>query len=259
MSSTLRCLEVLQLLADKPYELSVTEAAKRLGIAKASAHRLLTTLVEGGFAEQDPGTNRYHVAGRALWVGTSYLRRSALYRSSFLLLQDLARRIDAPAYLGVREDNAVMFLCAAGFPSAIHNFANVGDRRPLHATSIGKALMAELPAAETDRILRETGYRWTENTIVSLADMLRELELVRQRGYATANEEWLPGHRAVAAPVRGPRGDIVAAVNVGGPADLFEEKQIGRYGRAVADTAVKISMQLGYRLESSRASFPARR
>ena len=96
MSSTVRCLKVLELLADEPFELSFTELAARLDVPKASAHRLCTTLIAAKLITQDRVTRRYMLSSHALWIGSGYLRHSAIYRAAFFPMQELARSYRAP-------------------------------------------------------------------------------------------------------------------------------------------------------------------
>src|ERR1700759_23075 len=92
MSSTIRCLKMLELLADEPFELSFSELAARLDIPKASAHRLCTTLIEANLIKQEPATRRYRLSSHSLWIGSGYLRPSPLYRAAFFPMQELARQ-----------------------------------------------------------------------------------------------------------------------------------------------------------------------
>src|SRR5947209_7703322 len=140
MVSALRCLHALELMADTPFELGVSELANQLSIAKTTAHRLLDALCRAGFVRRDALSRRYRLSGKSLWVGTGFLRNSSLYNCSFLLMEQLAMKVEGSVHLGIYEDDAVLFLHSVGSPSSMHLFAHVGDRRPLHATATGKAL-----------------------------------------------------------------------------------------------------------------------
>ena len=103
MSSTLRCLKMLELLAEEPFELSFSELAARLDIPKASAHRLCTTLIEANLITQEPATRRYMLNSHALWIGSGYLRHSPLYRAAFFPMQELARQVPGTVQLYATE------------------------------------------------------------------------------------------------------------------------------------------------------------
>jgi hypothetical protein len=108
MSSTLRCFQVLELLAEEPFELTVSDIAEVLAMPRASAHRLCATLVEGGFVEQVASNKRYRLTSKSLWVGSGYLRHSAIYRAAFFPMQELAKQIPGTAQLGVYSEGKVL-------------------------------------------------------------------------------------------------------------------------------------------------------
>src|ERR1017187_2262592 len=110
MSSTLRCLKLLELLSDEPFEWSFTDLAAKLEIPKASAHRLCTTLIEANLIVQEPVTRRYMLCSHALWVGSGYLRHSPIYRAAFFPMQDLARQVPGTVQLGVLDQDYVLFI-----------------------------------------------------------------------------------------------------------------------------------------------------
>ena len=93
MTSTLRCFRVLELLAEEPFELSVSDIAEILSMPRASAHRLCATLAEGGLVEHVLPHKRYRLTPKLLWVGSGYLRHSAIYRAAFFPMQELAKQI----------------------------------------------------------------------------------------------------------------------------------------------------------------------
>lgn len=101
MTSTLRCFQVLELLAEDPFELSVSDISELLSMPRASAHRLCKTLVEGGFIDLVPASKRYRLTPKSLWVGSGYLRHSSIYHAAFFPMQSLAKQIPGTAQLGV--------------------------------------------------------------------------------------------------------------------------------------------------------------
>ena len=137
MTSTLRCMKVLELLADEPFELSFTELAARLKIPKASAHRLCATLLEANLITQEPVTRRYMLNSHALWIGSGYVRHSPAYRAAFFPMQELARQFRGTVQLGVLDKDYVIFIHSVGYSGAPDAFADVGLRRPLNATASG--------------------------------------------------------------------------------------------------------------------------
>jgi IclR family transcriptional regulator, acetate operon repressor len=245
VSSALRCFELLEVLAQPPYEHGVKEVAEATGLAMASAHRGLATLVEAGFAEQDASTRRYRVAGKALWTGAAFLRRSAVYHAAFFVIQDLARDVDGLVHLGVLDSGTVLYLHTVGKVRSASLCADTGDRRPVHSTALGKAMLAYQPLDAVERAMVNAP-RFTPRTITALDDMQRELALVRTAGVAIDEEEGAAGLRCAAAPIFGPGGHLEGAMSIA-TNGLPIETVRGPYAMLVREATLRISVQLGYR------------
>jgi DNA-binding IclR family transcriptional regulator len=129
----------------------------------------------------------------------------------------------------------------------------VGQRTPLHCTSNGKVLLAYASDAERDRLLGAPLARLTARTITDVRTLRAQLSEIRARGYAQTLEELEEGLNAVAAPVRGMSGDLVAALSVSGPAFRMRAVDLPRIGRLTVDAALAISRRLGYVDRGARA------
>jgi DNA-binding IclR family transcriptional regulator len=219
MSSTLRCFKVLELLAEEPFELSVSDTAEKLSMPRASAHRLCATLVEGGFVEPVPSSKRYRLTPKSLWVGSGYLRHSAIYRAAFFPMQALAKQIPGTAQLGILSEGKVLFIHSVGYPGSTEAFADVGLRRALHATASGKLFLAEMLVEEVERLMAHGVEKYTERTAVSFSRIKEELIQIAANGYAVNDEELIPGYLVLAAPVLDSSGSTVAAISITMPAD----------------------------------------
>lgn len=254
MSSTLRCFRVLEALAAEPYELSLSAICTAQELPKASAHRLMATLVESGFVEQDEHTRRYRLSGKALWVGGGYLRHSALYRAAFPILQELSGRIEGMAHLAAWDSGSVLYLHTVGPPSSLYLFADTGERRPIHATALGKAMLAFRPEADFERIFDGPLESYTPTTITSREAMRAELEVIRREGYAFDDEEGVAGLRCVAAPVWDRNGVACGAVSASGAAAKVIGDERARRADILREVGLRISVQLGYRPKTANLS-----
>jgi DNA-binding IclR family transcriptional regulator len=246
MSSTVRCLKVLELLADEPFELSFTELATRLDVPKASAHRLCTTLIEAKLITQEPGTRRYMLSSHALWIGSGYLRHSAIYRAAFFPMQELARQLPGTVQLGVLSEDYVLFIHSVGYSGAPDAFADVGLRRQLNATASGKIFLSCMPAEEVDRIMSKCTKKYTSSTITSLARMKQEITAVKKMGYARNVEELLPGYWVLAAGVVGRDNRPIAAISITLPLQDFTAERETAIATLLKETARKTSLQFGH-------------
>lgn len=263
MSSTLRCFKVLELLAEEPFELSVSDIAEILGMPRASVHRLCTTLVEGGFIEHVAAYKRYRLTPKSLWVGSGYLRHSAIYRAAFFPMQTLAKQIPGTTQLGVLSEGKVLFIYSVGYPGSTEAFTDVGLRRDLHATASGKLFLADMPLDEVERWMARGVEKYTERTTVSFARMKQELGHLAKNGYAVNNEELLPGYIALAAPVLNSSRRTVGAISITLPVDPARSAKESSYGALVCEAARNASLQLGFnphsRVVHSSRTKPVRR
>ncbi len=256
MSSTVRCLRVLELMAEEPFEFSVSEIAQLLPTPRASAHRLCSTLLEAGLVEYDSRAKRYRLAPKALWIGSGYLRHSALYRAAFFPIQHLAKKLPGTVQLGVLSEAMVLFIYSVGYGGAPDAFADVGLRRPLHATASGKLFLAAMPPDEARRLTSGGMKRYTNRTKISFSQIQQELEEVKVHGYAINDEELLSGYFVIAAPVMGAAQGCVAAISVTFAVGDLKEGGVGSFAPDILDAARQTSIQLGYRpIASPRKSF----
>jgi DNA-binding IclR family transcriptional regulator len=247
MSSTLRCLQVLELLAEDPFEMSLSLLAERLNLPRPSAHRICTTLLEARLIQQNRETRRYVLAPKALWIGSGYVRHSAVYRASFFPMQELAKSITGTVQLGVLDNGAVLFIHSVGYAGAPHAFADIGLRRSLHATASGKIFLASMPWPDVEQLMADGCDRYTEKTITSLPRMKQELSEIQRKNYALNLEELLPGYCVLAAPVVGCDGKPLAAISLTLSTEHFSPDQESRYAGLVHEAAHKSSLQLGSR------------
>jgi len=247
MSSTLRCLHVLELLAEEPFELGFSNLASILKSPTASVHRACATLLEAGLVERDPVSRRYRLSSKSLWIGSGYLRHSAVYRATFFPMQDLAKQVAGTVQLGILESDHVLFIHSVGYPGSIDAFADVGLRRPLYATASGKLFLLEMPPHEIERLMSQNLHKFTEGTIVSLGAMQQDLLKTSQNGYATNHEELLPGYSVIAAPVRNDQGRIAAAISVTLCSHHLKDDGEAAFANLVQQAARKASIQLGLR------------
>jgi DNA-binding IclR family transcriptional regulator len=237
---------VLELLAEEPFELSVSDIAEVLSMPRASVHRLCSTLLEGGFVEYVASNKCYRLTSKSLRVGSGYLRHSPVYRAAFFPMQELVKQIPGTAQLGVYSEGQVLFVHSVGYPGSTHAFADVGLRRPLHATASGKLFLADMPLRQVEQLMSHGVQRYTERTTVSFTRMKEELRRVAKQGYAVNDEELLPGYLVIAAPVLDSNGTTVAAISVTLPVDHSHPKTEAAHAGLLCATGMKTSLMLGY-------------
>jgi DNA-binding IclR family transcriptional regulator len=241
-----RAVRILELVAEHPGQLGVTELGRRLGVHKATAFRLVTTLAAGGLLERDPATDKYRPGFGLVRLATTALADLDVVRQARPVLEGLAEDTQETVNLAVLDGLEVVNIDQVAGGHAVLNVNWVGKRTPLHCTSNGKILLAHLPEEQREAVLAAPLDRRTPKTIGDPRILRTQLHQARRRGYAYTVEELETGLNAVAAPVRGTDGEVVAAVSVAGPAYRVTPRRIPELARAVKDAAGEISRRMGH-------------
>jgi IclR family transcriptional regulator, acetate operon repressor len=187
--------------------LRVTDVAERLGVARSTAHRLLAMLEYRDFVEQDP-TTRAYVPGPALVdTGLAVVARMEGRRVARPIMERLSEQLGETVHFGVLRGNEVLFVEGVESTRALRAGSRVGVRLPAHCTAAGKAMLAELTLEELRRLLPERLEPRTQRSRTSRRDLERDLEQIRESGYATNFGESEEELVALAAAV--PGGSLV--------------------------------------------------
>ena len=241
-----RAIRILKALAAGPGRLGVSELSERLGLAKGTVHGLLRTLHEHGLVEQHADSDKYQLGPQLLQLSTRYLDLSELRARSLAWSELLATRADEAVRVGVAHGDGVLVVHHVFRPDASLQILEVGSVLPLHATALGKAVLAHLDEGIRDDVLRENLPRLTGQTLHSAAALGKELAATRERGYALEKEEAVIGEAGVAAPIFDRSGDAVGAVGIVGPRERVLKRGRERVlANAVLEAARGISRDLG--------------
>lgn len=253
VQSLSRALSLLEHLAAEERGLTLTNLAKRARLAASTTHRLLATLEQQGFAELDAERGLWFVGVRAFAVGNAFLAHRDFVTTARPFMHQLMEEAGESVNLGILEDGEVVFLSQVECGEMMRMFVRLGGRVPVHASGVGKALLAALPETEVNAILERRGLqRFTDNTIDTRAILRENLARVRATGYAYDDEEHAVGLRCVASTLHDELGLPVAAISLSGPRARITDSRVEVLGRLVRDTANQISLALGGRLPSWR-------
>lgn len=240
-----RAAALLLALGESAGEAGVTELARKLGLHKSTASRLLATLQKRGLVEQDDETGKYRLGLIVIRLAERAERTLDLRAIAMPELERLARLTHETTGLGILDGTKLLTVAQADGPNLVAVGDWTGRGVPLHCVASGKVLMSALAEREVVRIVRAGLDKFTERTITELEPLLEELARIRRRGFATAIGEYEPGLNAVAAPVYDARGSIVAAVDVWGPAFRVPPRRIPELAAQVRETAQAVSVRLG--------------
>jgi IclR family transcriptional regulator, pca regulon regulatory protein len=208
-----RGLAVIRAFTAEAPELRLAEVARRTGLSRAAARRFLLTLVDLQYVRLDAGS--YSLTPRVLELGYAYVASLSLPEVAEPHLERLASELGEFPALSVLDGHDIV--CVARVPvSRLMTIAiNVGTRLPAYATATGRVLLAALSEEELERYLEEAELRPLAVRTITDPEALRaDVERVRAHGYSIVDQELERGLRSVAAPIRGRRGQVVAAVNL---------------------------------------------
>jgi DNA-binding IclR family transcriptional regulator len=226
-----RAAAVLRLLAGGTGRLTLGDIAHSLDLPKGTTHGILRTLKAVGFVEQDRASGHYQLGAAVLRLGTSYLDINELRSRSIIWADPLAARTGEAVRIGTVLDGQVLVVHHVFRPDDTPQTLEVGALLPVHATALGKVLLAYSaagahPTSELDR--------FTHRTQVTARTLNAGLNHIRAVGYGVDIEEFTPGQAAVAAPIRGHGGLVVGAIGISGPVERICDTHYTPHPRLVS-------------------------
>jgi IclR family pca regulon transcriptional regulator len=232
--------------------LGVSDLSRQVGLSRSTTHRYVATLAALGYLQQDLATKRYRLGPRVLDLGFSAINSMELRQISVPHLQKLSDDTGHTVNLAVLDGVDILYIerCRSSRQGQrdIDLNLHVGSRLPAYCTSMGKVLLAYLEPEELERAVERIQFAQRgPNTLVDRTALLLELERVRADGLAVNNEELAYGLRSIAAPVRAPGGDVVAAINLAVHRSMVSlEDLLANLGAALKQTAGEISRHMGF-------------
>ena len=238
-----RAASLLMALGDWDGEAGVTELARRIGMQKSTASRLLTTLRQRGLVEQDADSGKYRLGLAVVRLGGHAEKTLDLPSIAMPELEAVARSVKETTTLGVLEGNGVVTIAWSDASGVGHD--RTGRNLPLHATAPGKVLLSDRPEREVIRLSRIGFAPYTSHTIVRVDLLLEELARVRRRGFATAFGEHEPMVNALAVPVFDQHASVVAALEVRAAGNRIQASRIPELIEGVREAAAVITEHIG--------------
>ena len=226
-------------------ELSITDVAQRTGLSRAVARRYLLTLQELGYVVQNGAD--FSLTPRILDLGFTYLSTIDVANIAQPVMEEITNTLHESCSAAVLDGTEVVYVARVQAKRIMSINLVVGSRLPAHATSMGKVLLAHLPPQNLEAYLANAPFEaLTKRTITNATDLRRHLALVRQRGWAFADQESEVGIRTVAVPLFNHGNKVDAALNVSGHAARVSMEELRRrYLPVVLDGARRISRALG--------------
>ena len=244
-----RALQILECFDDEHPERGISEIAQAVDLHKATAYRIVTTLVNYGYLEWAAEGQKYRLGLELTNLGFKVIRRMDLRHEALPYMKELVQEWDETCDLSIFDQGRVFYIEVLRGNHALTISAAVGQRLPVHCTASGKLFLAFLPEAELNAILNLPMDAYTDNTVTSRDELFDQLEKIRNQGYAVDYEEYELGICAVAAPIFNRRGNVIAAIGGPSPTSRMTPERIMEIAEAYKKAAQAISRRMGYNRE----------
>lgn len=240
-----RALQIMGCFDDENPERGISDIAQVVGLHKATAHRIVTTLVNFGYLERADDGQRYRLGLELATIGFKVIRRMDLRREALPYMRQLVEEWDETCDLSIFDQGRVFYIEVVRGTRALTITAAVGQRLPAHCTASGKIFLAHLPPVELEAFLSEPIKTYTPKTLTSINELRSELNNVRKQGYAVDDEEFEVGVYAIATPIFNRSGTVIAALSCPSPTSRINPERITRIAESLKRAARAISYRMG--------------
>jgi IclR family transcriptional regulator, KDG regulon repressor len=247
VQSLTRAFDIVGLLAQEQQGFSLSVIAEQLDLPTSTVYRLLSALKERGYVEQTKKSGVYRLGLTFVEISSLYLNRLELKTEAEPVLRELSMLTGQTAFLAIRDEWQIVYMEKMEQFSSLRKYSIIGQRKPVYATSLGKALLLGLEDAEIEAILRDVKFeKFGPKTHSDLPRLLFDIQSSRERGWALDDEEAEEDVRCVAAPIYDYRSRPIAAVSVSWAISAFPDMEIGKTASHVMHAALEISRHMGY-------------
>ena len=241
-----RAFDIIELLSQETRGLAMTEVGRRLDLNKSTVHRLLASLRKRGYIEKDAGTGNYKLGLGFIELASLYLNSLELKTEASPVLNQLAKLTGQTAFLAIMDGPEIVYIDKAETYDSLRRYTIIGKRLPMHATSLGKAMLSGLSDEEIEDLYPDKKLKiLTRKTIPTFDALMAAIRQIRARGWSNDDEENEKGTRCVGAPVLDYRGRIIAAVSLAWDVSVHPDSTWDDYARQVMKCAADISLKMG--------------
>ncbi|MFN7087856.1 MAG: IclR family transcriptional regulator [Burkholderiales bacterium] len=237
-------MSLLSALAEHSTPVNLKHLAAQTHLHPSTAHRILGVMVDNRLVDRiEPGT--YRLGIRLLELGSLVKSRISVRQEALPFMQALHQQVGETVNLSVRHNDEVVYVERTSTGSSMMRVVQIiGARAPLHITAVGKLFLATDAPEKTFDYIKRTGLpRYTDNSLTDAESLFRELNRVRELGYACDNEEAEKGVSCIGAGIYNDEGQLIAGLSVSAPSDRLNRA----WAAQVKHTAEQISRAIGYR------------
>lgn len=243
-----KCFVILECLKSAQLNLTLEEITQKTGYKKTSCFRQLKTMLALGVVELSPATKKYRYGPRLAAIGLSALKNMNLRQSALPILQKLRDETGETINLTILSGTEILYVERIMSDYLVNVNINVGDTLPVYCASMGKVILAYLPDDRLKQIISSVDFAAkTPKTIISKSALLKELETIKNNGFAINDEELEMGLRAVAAPIFNYEGEAFAATNIAWTTARRPDRSAFSYfAEKIVSAAMQISRLMGH-------------
>jgi DNA-binding IclR family transcriptional regulator len=233
---------LLEALGDNGLELGITELCRKIALPKGTVHRLLGTLKNLGYIEQNPQNRKYYLTVKIFKLGTAVTDKIGLVQI-IPYMKELSQQFNETINLAILDRDEIIYLYSVGSDNTLKLDLRIGSNQPAYCAAVGKVLLAYLSEQELDGYLQRIKLKsYTPYTITSKEYLKKDLKLIRERGYSFVNEEYMAGVSCVAVPIKDQQGKVCAGLSFSVPTVRMDKEKLLQLIDSLISTAKKITI-----------------
>lgn len=243
-----KALRILEVLADSPKgELGVSQLSHLLDWNRTTVYRFLQTLIEEGYVRQVQGSDLYRLTFKIVGLANQMVNRLDIRQVARPYMLELVERWQINAHLALLDNSEIVFIERIDCDKLLGTKFHIGRRAPVHATAIGKVILANCDERMLDLILKEYILKtFTPNTINEIEKFKNEISLIRNNGYALDHGEYNYEVNCIASVIKDVNGEAFAGISLSGTEKQVFEHNIDELGTSIKEAAQRISKDLGW-------------
>lgn len=237
---------LLEVLADNGLEMGIAELCRKTNLLKGTVYRLLGTLKNLGYTEQNPQNRKYRLTIKIFKLGTTVTDRIGLVQT-IPHMKKLSQKFNENVNLAILDGDEILYIYSIEGSNTLKLDLKIGSNQPAYCTALGRVLLAYLSEEKINHYFQKIKLKsYTSYTITSKDKLKKELKLVKQKGYSLVNEEYLEGVSCLAVPLRDNQGKVFAGLSFSIPTARFEGNKLSLLVDSLISTAKNITMPEDY-------------
>ena len=247
IQSVERALQILDLFNEQATELKITDISKLMGLSKSTLHSLLKTLQLHGYIDQNPENGKYRLGMKLVERGHFVVGSIDIRQKAKGWLTELSRQTGQTTHLGILDGREGVYIEKIEGKLAAIAYSRIGRRLPVHATAIGKVLIAWLGEPVLNALLEGYQYTtYTPSTLASREELMAALAQTREQGFALDSEENEQGVRCLAVPVWNHESRVIAALSLSTLTSRVDDAELANFREQLQQAGLQLSRALGY-------------